>query len=122
MNFLGNNLRMLRNRAGHTQKDMEDLLGVREKTWSNYENGVSEPGIEGLIQISNFFGVTLDALITQDLNDDGRHVPKKPKPYLKVAKSSKIKESGFEYLKKKVERMEKDLNSIKKSQTEKKSG
>jgi transcriptional regulator with XRE-family HTH domain len=100
---------------------MEDLLGVREKTWSNYENGVSEPGIEGLIQISNFFGVTLDALIVEDLNDDGKHMPKKPKPYLKVAKSSKVKESGFEYLLKKVERIEKDLDSMRKSKSGKKS-
>lgn len=120
MNYLGNNLRVLRTRNGHTQKDMEDLLGIGEKTWSNYENNNSEPGIETLIQISNFFGVTLDELIVDKLDDAGKQVQKKPKPYPRLTKSSKVKESGFEYLLKKVEKMEKDLDSMKKSQSGKK--
>lgn len=120
VNFFGNNLRVLRLRAGHTQEEMEQLLGIGKNTWSNYENSKSQPGIEGLIQISNFFGVTLDTLIVDKL-DDQKHVPKKPKPYPKAVKTTKVKESGFEYLLKKVERMEKDLDSIKKSQTGKKS-
>lgn len=115
VNFFGNNLRVLRLRAGRTQEEMEQLLGIGKNTWSNYENSRSQPGIEGLIQISNFFGVTLDTLIVEKL-DDEKHVPKKPKPYSKVVRATKVKENGFEYLLKKVERMEKDLDSMKKSQ------
>jgi transcriptional regulator with XRE-family HTH domain len=122
VNFFGNNLRVLRIRNGHTQEDMEKLLGIGKNTWSHYENSKSEPSMACLIQISNFFGVTLDELIVKRLGDNEVQVKKKPRPYPTNDKSGKVKESGFEYLKKKVEKLEKEFDSMKKSQSGKKSG
>lgn len=121
MKYLGNNLRILRMRGGHTQKEMERLLNIGEKTWSNYENKNSEPKLDILIVISEFFGVTLDELVLEDLDDSGKHPQKKAKPYSKIPKSSKVNENGFEYLRKKVEKLEQRLDSINKSQPAKKS-
>jgi transcriptional regulator with XRE-family HTH domain len=101
---------------------MEKLLGIGKNTWSHYENSKSEPNMACIIQISKFFGVTLDELILEKLDDNGKQAQKKPKPYPTNSKSSKVKESGFEYLLKKVEKMEKELDSMKKSQSGKKSG
>jgi transcriptional regulator with XRE-family HTH domain len=49
------------------QTQMEQLLDIKPSTWSNYENGFSEPSIEGLVKISRFFGISLDELLLQDL-------------------------------------------------------
>ena len=122
MIFFGNNLRVLRTRNGHTQEDMERLLGISKNTWSNYENSKSEPSIEGLQQISNFFGVTLDQLILQNLDDNDKHVPKRPRPYAKNNKSGKVNESEIKYLKKEFKKLGKRFDSLIKSQSEKKSG
>jgi len=46
---------------------MEALVGIKASTWSNYENGFSEPSITDIVQFSKFFGVTLDELVLQDL-------------------------------------------------------
>lgn len=112
MIFFGNNLRVLRTRNGYTQEDMERILGIGSKTWSHYENSKSQPNIEVLAQISNFFGVTLDQLIMEKLEEDIASSQKKPKPYPMNQKSSKVKEPGLGYLLKEVRQIRKDLDSI----------
>lgn len=121
MNFFGNNLRVLRIKNGHTQEDMEKLLGIGKNTWSHYENSKSEPNMACLIQISNFFGVTLDELIVEKLEGEETQAKKSPKPYPKNYKISRVRESGYNYLLKKVEKLEKDLDSIRRSQSLKES-
>ncbi len=45
------------------QKDIADMLGVDRTTYTKYESGASEPDIATLIQLADFFGVTVDYLI-----------------------------------------------------------
>jgi transcriptional regulator with XRE-family HTH domain len=52
---------------GLRQEEMLEEIGVGRTTWSNYENNLTEPSIDGLITISRFFGVTLDELLLSDL-------------------------------------------------------
>lgn len=44
-------------------------IGASRTTWSNYENGVTEPSIDLLVRISRFFGVSLDELVIIDLKE-----------------------------------------------------
>lgn len=43
--------------------------GITRATWSNYENGNTEPDIKTLANISGIFGVTLDDLILSNLEN-----------------------------------------------------
>ncbi|HEY8388880.1 MAG TPA: helix-turn-helix transcriptional regulator [Parasegetibacter sp.] len=68
MSLLSKNLAYLRKQLKLRQEEMQSRVGVSRTTWSNYENGISEPSVNGLINISNFFGVSLDDLLKKDLS------------------------------------------------------
>jgi transcriptional regulator with XRE-family HTH domain len=63
------NLKYLRCKYEMPQKDMAKLLSVTEATAWKYENGKIEMPIEKLMIVSDYFGVTLDELIKQDLTE-----------------------------------------------------
>ncbi len=46
-----------------TQDELGAALGVSGKTVSKWENGASEPGIQMLLKLAEFFGVTTDTLL-----------------------------------------------------------
>ncbi len=66
-NYLPKNLGYLRRKKGLRQQEMQLPLGFTRSTWSNYENGKTNPSVNDLILISKFFGITLDELIGHDL-------------------------------------------------------
>lgn len=66
--FISSNLKILRKFRKMSQEDVAQELGLTRSSYSGYENGVAEPGIENLIKMSAFFKVSLDDLLTKDLN------------------------------------------------------
>ena len=64
MDYFGQNLKALRKRMGLTQQELAEKFGVRKTTISNYETSVSSPPKNGLVEIANFFGVSLDELLS----------------------------------------------------------
>ena len=67
MNYFSGNIRFLRNKKGLSQAEMLDSLGFPRTTWSSYENGVSQPGIDGILRIASFFGISVTDLLEEDL-------------------------------------------------------
>lgn len=67
-NFFGRNIKLLRKRRGRTQDDVAVALDLKRPTLSGYENGVAEPGIEVMIAFSDYFKVSVDTLLKQDLS------------------------------------------------------
>lgn len=67
MNFLGSNIRFLRERSGLNQDEMQAQTGITGKTLSNYERGNTEPNIKTIIAFSKFFSVDITTLLTIDL-------------------------------------------------------
>lgn len=67
-NFFGQNIKLLRKRRGRTQDDVAVALDMKRPTLSGYENGVAEPGIEVLIAFSDYFKISVDTLLKQDLS------------------------------------------------------
>ena len=53
----------LRIEHGFTQKQMADLLHLSYKTVSHWETGYTEPSLDQLIMIADFFHVSLDELV-----------------------------------------------------------
>lgn len=68
MDYFGQNLKSLRKRMGLTQQELAEKFGVRKTTISNYETSVSSPPKNGLVEIANFFGVSLDELLSAPKN------------------------------------------------------
>lgn len=60
---LSENLRELRLSVSLTQRQIAQFLKVDRSTYSYYELGKSEPGIETLKQLSTFYGVSIDEMV-----------------------------------------------------------
>jgi transcriptional regulator with XRE-family HTH domain len=67
MHYLGKNLRYLRKQMSKTQSEIASLIKKGQTTIGNWENGISEPNLDELLVISNFFDIPLDALVKVDL-------------------------------------------------------
>lgn len=50
-------------RAGRTQSEVAELLGIKQTAWSRYEKGIAMPGGEMIIHICNTFSVSADWLL-----------------------------------------------------------
>lgn len=62
MNF-GENLQRLRKGKNISQENLAEALQVSRQTIGKWENGTTYPEVECLIQISDFFGVSIDTLL-----------------------------------------------------------
>src|SRR5258707_5451171 len=67
MHYLGKNLRYLRKQMSKTQSEIAFLIKKIQTTIGNWENGISEPNLDELLVISNFFDIALDVLVKVDL-------------------------------------------------------
>ncbi|MCB5953629.1 helix-turn-helix domain-containing protein [Enterococcus sp. CWB-B31] len=63
---LGNRLKEKRAAYNFTQQELADKMHVSRQTISNWEVGRSYPDIESLIQLSELFSISLDALLKGD--------------------------------------------------------
>lgn len=63
MSKFAERLRSLRAERGVTQKALGELLGVKNFSIYTYEKGRSEPTIDGLIALADFFDVSIDYLV-----------------------------------------------------------
>ena len=61
-----NNIKVVREQKGMTQKECADAFGVTLRAWQTYEQGVSEPKYEMLCKIADFYGVTTDYLLGRE--------------------------------------------------------
>ena len=62
-NHLAENIRSARKRAGLTQEQLADRLGITLGTVSKWERGASEPEIGFLMDLAEVFRISVDALI-----------------------------------------------------------
>ncbi len=66
MNF-SSNIKLLRKRRGLTQEEIAAALKMKRPTLSGYENNVAQPGMQQMIAISDYFGISVDTLIRVNL-------------------------------------------------------
>ena len=55
-----------------TQQEIAELLGVSKTISHKYEIGEIEPPVDKLAKIADFFGVTMDRIVKQDLSREVR--------------------------------------------------
>lgn len=59
-------LQLLRKQNGYSQEQLADKLGIARQTISKWENGQAVPELNGLILLSELYGVTIDRLVKDD--------------------------------------------------------
>ena len=65
--YIGEQLKALRKEKQITQETLADVLGVSYQSVSRWELGVCYPDMELLPTIANYFGVTIDRLLSNDV-------------------------------------------------------
>lgn len=63
MSVFAEQLKTLRKINGQTQKELAEKLKIKQNSYSDWENGKSEPNIEMLVRIADSFDVSLDYLM-----------------------------------------------------------
>lgn len=62
--IFSDNLSCLRRDRMLTRKEVAGKIGVSTSAYTNYENGNREPDFSTTIKLADFFGVSIDYLIT----------------------------------------------------------
>lgn len=68
MNTVHKNLKFLRTRAGWTQKQLAEKIGLKQPVIGAYEEERAMPPLNCLLDISDLFKVSMDALTRKDLS------------------------------------------------------
>ena len=66
-NILGKNIKQLRIERGISQRKLGEYLGVVNQAVSFWESGAREPDVDMLVNIANFFSVSLDYLVGREV-------------------------------------------------------
>lgn len=69
-------LKSLREDKDLKQSDVAKLLNVSQVSYGRYELGLSEPSIDSLIKLADFYNVSLDYLVGRDIKIKYTSLPK----------------------------------------------
>ena len=61
-------MKELRKERNLTQEDISKMSGVAKQTISNWENNLTQPPFDILTKLANYFGVSVDYLLGNDIN------------------------------------------------------
>lgn len=100
--YLSGNLKFLRKKAGKTQDGLSADVGIGRTTIANYEAGISEPNLETLMLFAKYFGISVDLLLSRNLDKEGladenaNNLPQKGVvvPYSTVPRVITVDDSG----------------------------
>ncbi|MBU2950391.1 helix-turn-helix domain-containing protein [Tamlana agarivorans] len=67
MSLFGKNIKKIRSVKSLSQQAFADIFDLKRGTLGAYEEGRSEPKIETIIKIANYFSITIDAILTKEL-------------------------------------------------------
>jgi transcriptional regulator with XRE-family HTH domain len=67
MSFFGKNIKKIRTVKGLSQAAFADLFDLKRATLGAYEEQRSEPKIDTIIKIANYFSIKIDTLLTSEI-------------------------------------------------------
>lgn len=74
---IGEQINNLRKQHGLSQDDFANLFNVSRQTISNWENGKSYPDLEMIIKVSDYFKISIDELLKNDVQTVKKLIMKK---------------------------------------------
>jgi transcriptional regulator with XRE-family HTH domain len=67
MSFFGKNIKKIRGVKGWSQQVFAEIFELKRATLGAYEEGRSQPKIETIIKIANYFSISIDDLLTSEI-------------------------------------------------------
>ena len=67
-NIVGKNIRAFRVKHGDTQEKLGEIIGYSATTVANYESGYRLPDILTAYEITKYYGISLEDLLTSQNN------------------------------------------------------
>ena len=64
--YLGSNMKILRKQLKKSQEEVSTDLGLTRSSYSGYENGIAEPGLDTLVNLGSYYKVPIEELILKD--------------------------------------------------------
>ena len=61
--MLSDKIRELRKQSRISQEKLAEQIGVSRQAVTKWETSRGEPGVDSLIQLANYFGITVDELL-----------------------------------------------------------
>ena len=77
LKMIGASIKRMREKSGYSQVMVADYLKITEKTFSQYERGITQPPLLKLIAIAEYFECRLDELlvgISPAPDDQAKHI------------------------------------------------
>ena len=68
--ILADKITALRKKAGWSQEELAEQLGVTRQSVSKWEGAQSVPNMDKVVQMSRLFGVTTDFLLKDELSEE----------------------------------------------------
>lgn len=94
-----NNLEILRKQLGKSASQVANELMVKYTTYYSWENSVTEPSIENLIKLADYFGVSIDYLVGREFKNDIGYITnsqyKTISKYMSLSENGQTKVSGY---------------------------
>lgn len=78
------NLKFLRAAKNKTQNEIAKDLDITQNTYSNYESEKTEPDIETLIKLADYYNVSLDFLCDRQWNNQIGYIPDSKKEVVQL--------------------------------------
>lgn len=66
MTIFSKRLKKLRKNKGLKQQELAEILGIKRNTYSDWENGKTEPSFENLLKLADLLEVSLDWLFGRE--------------------------------------------------------
>ncbi len=93
------NLRNLREQSKKSQRQVAKELNINYGTYFGWENGDTQPNIENLKKLADYFGVSIDYLVDRQFKNDIGYITneqhKAITAYLALNESSQDKVLGY---------------------------
>ena len=93
------NLKQLRLSEQKTQKEIAEIINTTQYTYSNYETGYTQPTIETLVKLADYYNVSIDYLVGRQFNNEVGYLSVDDKNFVKMYLSlddySKVKAIGY---------------------------
>lgn len=67
MSFFGKNIKKIRGLKKMSQQAFADLFDLKRATLGAYEEGRSEPKIDTIIKVANYFSISIDEILTKEI-------------------------------------------------------
>ena len=67
MSFFGKNIKKIRGVKAMSQHSFAELFSLKRATLGAYEEGRSEPKIDTIIKVANYFSISIDDILTKEI-------------------------------------------------------